>query len=270
MDYNIYAFAEELIDTGDLDPVYILLWEADLEREKLRRWLLAYWCCYHVGTSSWVVDQPDYWTALRAVAGSKEYPRCRERRHWRGENARKSVEWLAERGVQYLFKPLWQSSTAEDVMEWVQTWVGFGPWISFKVADMVERLAIAPLKFSPSVVLYDSPRKGAAEMFRRVNLGKLENKGPPIDSVPENRVGEWALASILRGLASRLAPPRGERGVSYPEAETVLCKWNSSLSGHYRLGEDIKACRSGLLRFARSKTSQCLLRGGKTGGLWDA
>lgn len=263
---SVYDFGAQLLETNDLDPVYVTVWEAELDPETLKRWLLAYWCYYHMGTASWIVDQKDYWKAMNTAAVSSDYPRGRERRHFRAANATKSVAWLEGYGVRSLFQPLVGCDcTVDDLIDYVETWVGFGPWIAFKVADMVDRLGLGRVRFdTASVFLFDSPKEGAAEMWRRYGKGKE----------PESRE-EWAIDSILTHLGSRLttsragkgyrAPPRYERDINAQEAETILCKWKSYLGGHYRLGEDTEAVWHALLRFAKTPTAQRLIRGYRKG-----
>lgn len=266
---SAYEFGEQLLDANDLDPVYVVLWEAKLPRPKLQRWLLAYWCFYHSGTASWITDRGitlgGYWIAFRTAADSRSYPRCPERRHFRGENARKSVEYLASVGVPDLFAEFDRAAyehrllDLDDVMEYVQTWVGFGPWIAFKVADMLERLNLCRIRFDAGdAFLFDSPREAAHMLWQET-----------YDRQPEPGEAEtYAVESLVTHLKSRLAPPRYERGISTQEAETVLCKWKSYRNGRYTIGEDVHSLRQSLLRFARCKTSQQLLAAGKVGGLW--
>lgn len=256
---NCFSFGKELIATKDLDPVYVLLWGAQLPEKQLQKWLLAYWCFYHIGTASWIVDG-DYWERMQTAAESKAYPRSSERRHFRGKNAYKSVAYLKEEGLNNLFQPLWAvESTAAKVMKEVQQWRAFGPWIAFKVADMLERLEIAHIHFDTAdVVLFDSPQKGA--QLLRESLG---------EAISDERVASWAIERILASpLGGMKAPPRYERGINAQEAETILCKWKSYLNGHYRIGEDIEACQNGLQRFPKSKTAKQLIVAGQEGGLW--
>jgi hypothetical protein len=257
---NIYEFGEQLLKTNDLDPVYVMLHEARLDRRLLRHWLLAYWGFYHVGTASWITEQPDYWTAFEQAAGSKDWPRCHERRHFRGANAAKSTAWLRKRGVDALFQPLIGiEAPLADVMKYVQTWVGFGPWIAFKVADMLERLSLAKIKFNNAAMfLFDSPRDGAALMW--------ELDGGKETSAEVKQI--WAVDRLTDHFKSVKAPPRYDRPVNAQEAETILCKFKSYQGGHYRIGEDIEATRRGLLRFAKCRLSQRLLAAGKISGLW--
>ena len=260
---DCFTFGRQLIVKGDLDPVYILLWEADINGGLLKRWLLAYFCFYHLGTSSWIADSPNathYWRRMRTAAASKDYPRGRERRHFRGENARKSVECLCEQGVAKLFDDLGRCQTCEDVITLVRrSWVGFGPWIGFKIADMLERLNVASLRFSEDeVFLFDSPREGAARLNVAMQAGISQEEEP-----------SWAIRTVLDELGLHRAPPRYERKLGVQEAETVLCKWKSYLGGHYRVGEDIEACRKAL-HFLPTRTSGRLLRAGIEQEWWDA
>jgi hypothetical protein len=333
---SVFDFGRELLRTNDLDPVYVLLWEAQLPRPVLYRWLLAYFCFYHVGTACWITQayagkrfriDSKYWERFEQAASSKDYPRAHERRHYRGKNAMDSYHFLREKGIDALFQPLIDYGTDTDtplgvVMKGVQQWKGFGPWIAFKVADMLERLNIVRVSFDDGAAfLFDSPREGAEMLW--ANLHNDEER------IPDD-VGRWAVRMILIGLSASssgsvawvkgtaphsrpvsgapcppdasggavlvsrrgaritdpvqskwhdllysekmltapLAPPRYERPINVQEVETILCKYKAYMNGHYRVGEDIRACREGLLRFARCDLSQVLLAAGEKGGLW--
>lgn len=260
---DCFTFGEKLLSTNDIDPVYVLLWEAEFSNKKMKRWLLAYWCFYHVGTASWIADDPKfYWSRFRKAAESKEYPRCPERRHFRAKNATNSVAYLKSVGVQRLFEPLLSGkfTTAISLMKEVKKWVGFGPWIAFKVVDMLERLKLAPVSFdTETLYLFDSPKEGAQRLAQ--SLTESEN-------VPETGREAWAVKRILEELGDHLAPPRYERKINGQEVETILCKWKSSLNGHYKIGEDIESCRKSLKRFENVRTARQLQRGAIKGGLW--
>lgn len=268
-----YDFGRELLRARDLDPVYVLVWEAKLDQELLCHWLLAYWCYYHVGTASWIADPQnsytgkdrfsDYWPRMYAAAGSKEYPRSAERRHYRGKQALASVEWLEQRGVPLLFRPFLTRRrwTAEDLIAEVMTWDRFGPWVAFKAADMLERLGVCEVDFSDAfAATYESPRKGAEDLWRA--------EGKRDEDLPPGGVVYWAVCRILQEVRGAMAPPREERLINFQEAETILCKWHSHVNGRYHVGEDVTACYNGLLRFARCKLAQRLLAAGRKGGLW--
>lgn len=256
-------FGRELIQTNDLDPVYVILWNANLTPKKLERWLLAYWCFYHMGTASWIAHSgKGYWNRFQKAAGSKEYPRCSERRHYRGQQAINSTTYLQSRGVPSLFEPLRTGGTCGEVMKEVQNWVGFGPWISFKVADMLERLDLAPISFSTEdVYLFESPKIGAEKL--RESLELSEN-----DPELNGRVESWAVEYILGKIGDLEAPPQFEREIGPQEAETVLCKWKSYLNGRYTIGEDIESCHKCLNKFSSCGTSTELLKAGERAKLW--
>lgn len=273
---SCYDFGRQLLETNDLDPVYVLLHGAKdyfHSDDLLKPWLLAYWCFYHVGTASWILDQEEYnglgyWEGMMTAAKSKDYPRSAERRHFRGQNAIKSVEYLEKRGLNGLFDSLILATRLNPqytvsvgvVIQYVQRWVGFGPWISFKVADMLERLGLTNVDFNTDNegAVFDSPREGAIRLWVQ-----------EVGSIPDGiATTKWAMDRIVEELGSYLAPPRYERTINYQEAETILCKWKSYLNGHYHVGEDIAACRKALLRFSRSRTAQRLLRAGKDAELW--
>lgn len=256
MSLSVVEFGRQLVETGDLDPIYVMLWKAKLERELLDRWTLAYLCFYHSGTCSWIVDQgkSNYWAAMLGAARSSLYPRGTERRHFRGELALKSVKWLAERGIESLYQPIRKPGILPlaDVMRYVQTWVGFGPWVAFKAADFWERLGMARISFTNAdTFLFDSPKEGARQVVARYANG---------EHVTEEESPAWAFAYLKQNLGSMLAPPRYERKLNGQEAETILCKVVGHWEGRYEVGHDIHEARAGLLRFPTCKTSQRLLK----------
>ncbi len=259
---GIYDFGHQLLETRDLDPVYVVLHEAKLQSRELERWLLAYWCFYHSGTASWIADTPmGYWSRMGEAAASREYPRCHERRHFRGKAAVASVAWLKDRGLDSLWDPLRVGEASlEEVMAYVRSWRQFGPWIAFKVADMLERLGLCRVEFSTGAMfLFDSPKEGA-ELLWGTETGDLQG----FDASAE----EWAVDRILNELGDQLAPPRYEREINAQEAETILCKWKSHMGGHYRIGEDVEATQKGLLRFPDCEMSHRLLEAGRDACLW--
>ena len=253
---DIREFGEQLIDSMDLDPVYVLLWDAELPPTRLRRWLIAYWAFYDMGTASWIADPStgkNYWKKFMEAASTKEHPRGTERRHFRGQNGIKSVQYLQAQGVDQLLDPLSQETTCAGVMRKVKEWVGFGPWIAFKVADMLERLDIAPIEFTiKDVYLFDSPYQAA------IRLREMLREDVSDDDLPS-----WAVSYVLEGLGRMDAPPQQERVINAQEAETVLCKWGSYKTGKYKLGEDIKHCQKALERDSYVPTAKQLLLAGR-------
>lgn len=249
-------FGRILIESEDLDPIYVMLWRAKLPRSQLRKWLIAYWCFYHAGTASVLSETPckDFFRTMRGMVPGTTWPRGTERRHFRGENGIKSVAFLHKHYgtptnlFHYLIvgEPL----SLSESMERVERWRGFGPWISFKVADMLERLDLCRIEFRPEDVfsMFESPRKGAKDVAGRLG-------GPEGD-----RAFLWAYEALTEELGELRAPPRYERRINIQEVETILCKYHSYLGGHYPPGKDLREIREGLLRYAKCKTVQRLLK----------
>jgi len=260
-------FGEKLIQTQDLDPVYVLVSSCPelKNKEKLRRWLLAYWSFYHMGTASWITDgfnqypnltTEEYWIRFKQAASSKLHLRCPERRHYRGQNALKSVAYLHKRGIDSLFSDIEINGSCSDVMKQTKKWVGFGPWIGFKIADMLERLQLARIAFNvEDVYLFDSPLEGAKRLRESVSA-----------TVNDSEVGPWAVEYLINKLGHLKAPPLFERNVSVQEVETVLCKWKSYTNNKYHVGEDITSCQKCLNQYQlRSPIAKSLM---KNSTLW--
>jgi hypothetical protein len=276
---DAYSFGRALLAADDLDPVYVVLhhaeWEDDAEDRQLERWLLAYWCFYHVGTASWVADVTDdeYWDRFRTAAGSKEYPRSSERRHFRGGQALRSTEYLAGRGVFDLFSelltdpergdsPAARSVTAASVIATVRGWRGFGPWVAFKVADMLERIGLLAVTFDVGTAMYEgSPTEATRVLAEWENLSWRKTGS-------QSDLSVWAVDRAVTELSEFTAPPRHERPLGPQEAETVLCKWKSYLNGHYHVGEDVAAVRRALAWADGCPTARRLEAAARKGGLW--
>ena len=260
---DVISFGKALLERNDLDPIYVMLYESSLSQEELNEWLLAYWSFYHSGTSSLIVDSPNYWETYRAASESKNFPRGHERRHFRAKIAFQSYLDLSSKfpTPSMAVESLKSATTLAEVTKRVKTWYGFGDWIAFKVADMLERLEIATIEFEvDKVFLFDSPREGAKILWNSINGNAPHPK--PVD------LANWASDFIVGNLTQFKAPPRYERPLNVQEAETILCKWKSYLGGHYKVGEDVESLQRALLRFPKCKLSQKLYKACKRGKLW--
>lgn len=263
MKIGVISFGEALLKLNDLDPIYVMLYEANLSQEELLGWLLAYWSFYHSGTSSLIVADDNYWDKYRQACESKEYPRGHERRHFRAKIAYNSYLDLSSKysSGSEAVKSLLSATTLYEVTQRVKTWYGFGDWIAFKVADMLERLALAEIEFEVDrVFLFDSPREGAKILWNSL-------RGNEVEPSPA-KLANWATENIVSNLTQFKAPPRYERNLNVQEAETILCKWKSYLKGHYVIGEDVESLQRALLRFPRCKLNQKLYKACKKGKLW--
>lgn len=273
---SIEEFGTHLFRTGDLDPVYVMLHTTPLPGPQLRRWLLAYWCFYDVGVASWMSEQPLFWENMleagrnmtRSPIGER-WPRGKERRHFRGQQGIAALEYLQlvhpepETFCAGLEGPWWLpdgSVTFEDVANKVRTYRGFGPWIAFKIADMLERVLNVNVTFdTAAIMMYDEPRK-AAILLHHTLTGK---------KAAEDNEAIWFAVDYLKSYFGHLvAPPKDGRLVNIQELETVLCKWKSHLGGHYPLNNDLHEVTETLKHWSGvSLTAKHLLSGlqSKTG-----
>lgn len=270
---SIYDFGEHLLSSGDLDPVYIALDKAELDPDHLARWLLAYWCFYHCGAASAISDNKSgaFWAAMVTAARNMEpaptggrWPRGRERRHFRGDAATNAVITLTKRfpepeGVlSYLLDGIDPGADGLPFAQVAARAKGlplFGPWISFKVGDMVDRLGLAEVDFdNAAVFMFQDPVK-AALIFWRQKMG-LVNGARPRDL-------EGMLEGVVEHLADHFkahtAPPIHDRPVGLQEIETILCCWKSHLNGHYPLFNDMTEINAGLKPWVEHSETAALL-----------
>jgi hypothetical protein len=263
---SIEEFGKQLLDSGDLDPIYLGLHRLELARPQKARWLLAYWCYYSAGVASYLSDADsdiDYWSKFIVAAHNPKmdpapiggndvnggWPRGKERRHFRGLQAVKASNELlgkypaAENAIDHLVgrpgDPV--SLPFSTLRARVKEWRGFGDWISFKVGDMLDRCGVAQVAFSFDDAMYKDPTEAALMQWRlRHNAPANANVDDPKAAVRE--VVDY-LIDHFKGYA---APPLYDRPVGYPEVETILCCWKSHVKGSYPLFNDIDEISHGL------------------------
>ncbi|ALH23720.1 hypothetical protein PaMx11_46 [Pseudomonas phage PaMx11] len=273
---SIEEFGAHLLGTVDLDPIYLALRRMELPEAQLNRWLLAYWCLYNGGEASYLseFEGREFFEMLNHAAENVReapiggrWPRGAERRHWRGAQATSSVEYLIDR---YDDRPedmaaycAGQGGTFLEVTKRVQEHRLFGPWIGFKVADMVDRVLGKPVSFdNAAVFMFKDPYKAACIQYE-VNPNIPDHVLADGSVAPRNR--ELVTPETVHHVAQHLiehfkgfqAPPLGDRPVNIQEVETILCKWKSHQNGHYPLFKDIVEIREAALPWAKvSKTAQ--------------
>lgn len=266
----IEEFGKILLESNDLDPVYVALYTMlsgeIISREQLSRWILAYSCLYHCGAASYLseFEGEAFFKALMVAARNEEpsptgerWPRGHERRHWRGAQAINSCTYLWNRyaskpelflfeiaAIGYDFAPH-AVFTFKDVSDRVRSLHGFGGWIAFKLADMVDRLGLRKVTFNyDDVTIYRDPVIAAERLVIMRNNLPLNSQVKP---AAVKAVFEY-LEEYFSGYA---APPLGDRPVGLQEVESILCKWKSHRNGHYPLYNDIREIRTGCTPWAR-------------------
>ena len=158
------------------------------------------------------------------------WPRSPERRHFRGDKCVKAVRYLSAHEPSHWVNSLLGLKTHERVMNRAQTWPMFGPWIGFKIADMLEVVCGASITFSRDIpLIYEEPR-ACLDILSR------ESGDPP----------RKALDSLISYVGQFPEPAAGRRFCGVQEAETVLCKFKAHRNGHYFVGKDTKEIRHAL------------------------
>lgn len=247
----IEKFGRHLITSGDLDPVYIALEKAILTEDQLHRWLIAYWCFYHCGVASYMSEFTgmDFWREMLVAAHNDfiapnggRWPRAKERRHARGKQG---VAMVADLRARYGDHP---EAMVEELVarckggvefgvlaKPVRSHTLFGPWIAFKVGDMLERVLDCPINFdNADIFMFKDPTQAALMLWRRKS-GLPATAKPREEGVAIRKVVDY-LRKEFRDL---YAPPTNDRPIALQEVETVLCKWKSHVRGHYPLNNDI-------------------------------
>jgi Alpha-glutamyl/putrescinyl thymine pyrophosphorylase clade 2 len=238
-------FGRVALETGDLDPIYIMLTASPMDESQLHRWLVAYWMFYHAGVSSALSEREghDFWRGCLEAYNDK-WPRGTERRHFRGTKALDAIEFLAlkygsapERLVEDVHGlPYRATADFAVVRDAAMSLPQFGPWIAFKVADMLDRCAQRPVDFTSCAFgVYRDPLQGAALLLHG-------DKKAPITT----RELDGVMQQICEHFAGYTAPPYHDRPINVQEAETILCKWKSHWGGHYPLGKDTREIIHGL------------------------
>lgn len=279
---GIVTFGDALLTTGDLDPVYTAIHKAGLDARTRMRLALAYWCFYHLGFAARLAETKTdkaFWELFEKAVintsnpdGSKPFPRGAERRHFRGANALKAYQHLMDRYSKGGKSPSPQAVvegmlgiptskalehfnlpsdvTYRTVASAVQTHVGFGPWIAFKIADMTDRVLGVPVDFSDCHLgIYDDPRQGAAVAYAEwlpFPATQVHALKPWEYRITDDELAR-TVAHYTKVFKKHKAPPTGDRPVNVQEVETIFCKYKSHLKGHYPVGKDTDEIGHGLI-----------------------
>ncbi len=273
---SVVDFGKVEISIGDLDPLYIALNRSELDKQQLKRFLVGYWCTYHVGQSAWLSERDggQFFECLSDIAHNTteapvggRWPRGKERRHWRGEQAIKSAMSLREtyetpeEMVNYIagwddMHPPFDSVPFERVNHRVQEHRGFGDWIAFKVGDMLETCLGVPVTFDQAeVFMFKDPAKAATMVFREQNPSIAARWDEGLFNIKQEEINRRVVEWLTQQIGAIKEPARGQRNIGLQEMETVLCKWKSHMNGHYPVGNDITEIREGLEPWA--KVSDC-------------
>jgi hypothetical protein len=265
---SVVEFGNKLFETGDLDPIYVMLNDIPVPWETTARFSLAYWCFYHAGFAAFAADADDFWDVMNTASNNveacpvtedKRWPRGTERRHFRGVISAKAINHLRKHypdpiaAIRYLKGFDTPPLSFETVATRVKNWPGFGPWIAFKIADMLDAVLAIPVDFEGTEEhFFDDPKLGALWVAGDYNM--------PLANLTQIEITQNVVA-VLRDIFVNKRVGHPPRPPGTQEIETVLCKWKSHLNGKYPVGKDTKEIIHGLEAWApHSNTARlCML-----------
>lgn len=202
------SFGRALIETEDLDPLYVGVAKATLDYDELAAFLVTYWCFYNAGFAAHSIDELTfngglgYWMLLDVAASGRETARAAERRHFRGDKATQAIRALwgaypdGPKGMLATCVGAGGAATFREVSARVQKWPMFGPWIAFKAADMIDRCGYASVDDTGcSLALYDAPEKGALLL---AELAGFNGGSDPV---------QWAVDTLLNAYGDLARSP---------------------------------------------------------------
>lgn len=251
---GVVEFSRQLIASKDLDPVYLALPSAMEDEDQMARFLVSYWCFYSVGQACYMSEQEggQFWKTMERAAKNVDptpfggrWPRAKERRHFRGAAADKAVDALSVRYPDPALMLRWLSAGPNDIKSVVARAAEhhlYGPWICFKVADMLDAVwGYEVRQDDMDVFMYDTPRKSILHHWREVN-GFPENARPKDERLVIEKSMDW----LMGELTDLTIPHKSGQKLDLFSTETLWCKHHSHLSGHYPIYNDLVEISEGL------------------------
>jgi len=244
---GVIEFSKQLIETEDLDPVYVAMYKANLTRAEVSRFIIGWMCFYHTGIACMLAKAPRFFDMMCHITrGGKEYPRGSQRVHHRGPPAIASTEFLQENfksAEELLSWCISDGLAAKVVFNKVCELVGFGPCFAWRIPDIQEAIGLEPVQFVDRDVdlFYGNPKRGAEICCEEHGLGKKD-------------VVMKAHLYVMNHLGHMKAPPMYRRPINVQETETIFCKWKSHIVGRYEVGRDTARARS---QFSFYKLGMC-------------
>lgn len=227
---NWRDFAKVTIETRDLDPTYVFLYNARKAKgnDWATRFVMHYLCFYDLGDAVGAANrtgQEDFWEYT--INNYPYFNRGTERRHSRGQLGLSYVQHLSSHGTPY---DIWNDMYAPNYVDLVKKFkvnyigCGFGPYFVWKVMDFQDRVWGAPIRVTlEDAVRYcpDDPRKCAKILWPELHFQDV--------------------MEIVHDYVKKFpAPPSGDRMCSYAEAETVLCMLKGYfITKTHTVGDDI-------------------------------
>lgn len=240
---NWQQFAEITIKTGDLDPMYQLIYNGRMKygEDWAFNYALFFFMFYDAGQAAAMANaqtELDFWHMVNF--GFDGFKRGTERRHFRGEKARNAMLKFQHTGSP---KKVWNLMADSNVVPWWSSAPGvpsytrilaninnyfpncqIGPYFAWKAMDLLDRALGKPVRLSLDEALKhmpDEPRAAARHFFPEMTLSEV--------------------VIMITGFISQF-PAQGEpnRPCGFAEAETILCMMKGFFKTKtHTIGDDI-------------------------------
>lgn len=231
-------FARVDVYTGDIDPVYFAI--ARARDEWGHRWAVrfavAMLAFYHTGTAAQAADHEgeDFWSFLSLRFEQPGQPRAAERRHFRGEQGRRTLAsmYAWSPNPDEFFDGFGDSySSVKRVCE--KNLKGFGAYFILKICDYMDRCLGMPIN-----QLYAG---------LEVNLPTLPAQAAQLLYPGQTPTRGFLIAVDRLKNLGLLAPPHFDRLIGPAEVETILCDWKRGKYGNHLVGDDVLDKRHSLI-----------------------
>lgn len=224
-------FMVAINNTGDIDPTYYAFRgiRNDLSDKDVKKMLVSQLMFYDIGISCMLTETPDdkYWDTVDEI-----YPTCRrgkERRHFRGENGRKSIASIKPFGSPDKFWDAMYADNYIDIRNNFKNISGFGDYFIWKYADYCDRVFDMPVDMKGAIkFLPKEPRLGSVIIANEIGLDDPDN----FEAVMKHCIEECNKIGLL-------APPAFNRPVDILEMETCYCGYKHVMAGTDYVGSDI-------------------------------
>jgi hypothetical protein len=227
---NWRDFAKITIETNDLDPSYVFLYNARKANgnDWATKFAIHYLCFYDLGEAVKAArcsTQSTFWEYT--VGNYQIFQRGTERRHSRGAKGLEFITNLARHGTPM---DIWDKMYAPNYDALIKTFktnfhgCGFGPYFVWKVMDLQDRVWGRPIHITLEDAVKhcpDDPRKCAKIIWPELHFHD-------------------AMEIVTDYVRKFKAPPSFDRPCSYPEAETVLCMMKGYfITKTHTIGDDV-------------------------------
>lgn len=239
-------FSSKLISSGDLEPLYSMIW---IGRERgvffdeahLYRWLMAFWIYHNTYTACLLSKRKGkwFWREMERAAtdNGQKYPRGETRRYMHGRKAETTVSYFAKvyPKPEKFFDRLLNKESYPAALHFVEAHYNFGAQWKYRIVDTAERvLGTSSLDLSKREHYLDmQTMRGATALCEWSGEDHFEDDEDKVDFAFD------LLADELRHLTPQL--PGHARPLGAPEFEIALRKWRQYLLGTYYVGKDISA-----------------------------